>query len=258
MKPPPAEMPSEPCALGQRVSFYPYLYEHLLLPPKHAEPERQQILSMRVEAHRRLRLRLIRYSTQQWSRQSIPNPTLLSDQQLDFAIGRLTGKVRGNQTYHDLAQQFYTYSKTSASFGQFKRDLYAYLTTEVDPHYGQISFYRRLSECFQTLSPECEQHPLSEILRVSACHHVLNFLVIETTSGRNHATFIDLISNLGPLQTVILLVKIILFCKMARLHLEHQFACLFRHYETSNLDQVGWLVDCLENFNVALGLHLQA
>jgi hypothetical protein len=93
------------------------------------------------------------------------------------------------------------------------------------------------------------------VLLIGTCRKLLNFLVVENAQCPNHAVFVDLTGNLGITTTISLLLKIVLICRKVKPYLEKQFSVLFKHYETCARDSVTWLIDSLENLNVAFSIN---
>jgi hypothetical protein len=56
----------------------------------------------------------------------------------------------------------------------------------------------------------------------------------------------------------VLLLKIALLSKHVKPHLEQRFSILFDHYESQSVNDVLWLVESLENLNIALGVNFGA
>jgi hypothetical protein len=56
----------------------------------------------------------------------------------------------------------------------------------------------------------------------------------------------------GPTMTASLLLKVVLFCKKVKPYLEKRFALLFNHYERNAKSGLKWVVQILENVNLAL------
>jgi hypothetical protein len=52
-----------------------------------------------------------------------------------------------------------------------------------------------------------------------------------------------------------LLLKIVLICRKVKPHLEGKFAILFNHYENSTTNSVSWLVETLEQLNIAFSIN---
>jgi hypothetical protein len=142
----------------------------------------------------------------------------------------------------------------SANFGDFKRELYDYLGSAVEPAYGRRKFNKLLAYQLQHTLPQNEDQPVNDFLLIRTCSQLLNFLVLESSTNPQHFIFIDLINNLGPLSTTGLLLKIILLCRKVKPYLEKRFSTLFSHYETATQNNVKWLVEMFENFNVATSM----
>lgn len=243
------------------IGRYPCLYEHCLLTNDSSEEQRQQIKLMRTRQQQQFQIALSRYCTyQQLSKksQSVSNPTLLSNCQLEVALKQFTGKVDGHNTYRDLAEQFRTYSRWTRSYRTFKKELYGYLTSSIEPKYRTGEFSQRLSQHLQSTLPQNDSQQLSNALMEGTCRKLLNFLVVESPKQPNHYIFSDLTSNLGVTATVSLLLKIVLLCRPVKQDLEKRFAILFNHYQALTRETVGWLVESLENLNVALSTNFGA
>lgn len=246
------------------ISRYPYIYEYNMLTRDSNLDQRQTVRAMRKEAQRKLELSLTRYDAFRTAYQdaseaekATKNPTLLKPEQLDFAMQQFKGKVDGANTQRDLAQKFITYSKWTRSYRDYKRDLYDYLTPVIQGRFsqGRHHFNQRLADHLQkTLSQYDSQSP-SEPLIEHTCKKLLSFLVVESPKRPDHANFIDLLGNIGSTLTVSLLLKIVLLCANAKPWLEQRLAILFNHYSPRPKRDVIWLVEALENTNVAFSLN---
>lgn len=258
--------------LGMLIRRYPYLYEHCLLSEDSTYEHQQAVRQMQAQAQRQFEVDLSQYITYQ-VRQSQPharngatgstlarvkNPTLLSDRELFYGIKQYTGKVEGSYTYRDLAQTFLTHSNHTPSFGTFKGELYSYLTSSIAPEYGNRNFNNRLYNHLQNILSHNDSQPFNEFLLLRTCSHLLNFLVVDSRQQPQHFVFIDLVANTGIHFTIGLLLKIVLICRKVKPYLEKRFSILFNHYESSGTDAVMWLIQALENLNVALSIHFGA
>ena len=183
------------------------------------------------------------------------NPTLLSQPALDFALKQFAGRVNGSYTHRDLARQFLTYNDRTRYYGDFKEELYEYLTAAIDVDYGKHQFNRQLYDQLQRILPESDSQQLNEFLLLRTCSKLLNFLVVESPQHPQHYVFLDLANNLGATRTIALLLKIVLLCYKVRPHLNKRFSILFNHYRADTRDEVFWLVESLENLNVACSIH---
>jgi hypothetical protein len=258
-------------SLGMLIRRYPYLYEHCLLSEDSTYEHQQAIRQMQTQQQRQFEVDLAQYVTYQARQgqvtqrepmtagksrvQVVKNPTLLSDRELFGAITQYVGKVEGTSTYRDLAQTFLTHSRHTPSFRSFKGELYGYLVSAIDPEYGKRQFNNRLSNYLQNILSHNDSQPFNEFLLLRTCSHLLNFLVVDSSQQPQHFVFIDLIGNLGINFTIGLLLKIVLICRKVKPYLEKRFSILFNHYESDGGDAVMWLIQALENLNVALTIH---
>ena len=257
--------------VGALIQRYPYLYEHCLLSEDSSYEHQQTVRQLQARVQRRFELDLSQYVTYQVRRaqairtqskealeriiQPVKNPTLLSDRELGAALKQFVGKVQGNCTYRDVASSFVTHSSQTSSYKAFKEDLYEYLTDSIDPAYGKRQFNDRLYTHLKNTLPHSDSQKPTEFLVVRTCSQLLNFLVVESPQRPHHFIFVDLMTNLGAILTTGLLLKIVLLCRKVKPYLEKRFAILFNHYESSTRDGVPWLVQSLENLNVALSVH---
>jgi hypothetical protein len=257
--------------LGTLINRYPYLYEHCLLTNDSTDEQRQKIWLIRDQKQRKFEIDLSKYITYQQLQgspnasvearknlQIAKNPTLLSDRQLDFALKQFVGKVDGANTYRDLAQQFITYSSRTRSYRTFKEELYEYLTDSIDPKNGKNQFNQQLYKHLQSTLPQNDSQKLSDVLLVGTCRKLLNFLVVESSQQPNHYIFCNLTANFGITPTIGLLLKIALICRQVKPYLEKRFSILFNHYEAYTKDKVEWLVESLENLNIAFSSNFGA
>jgi hypothetical protein len=130
--------------------------------------------------------------------------------------------------------------------------LYEYLTSSIEPDYGRRQFNKKLYDQLQNTFPDSDNRQVDDFLLVRTCSQLFNFLVVESSQHPSHFVFIDLITNLGPVQTMGLLLKIAMLSQKVKPHLERRFSILFNHYESQTLNEIIWLVKSLENLNVAL------
>lgn len=257
--------------LGNLIGRYPYLYEHCLVSEESPKEHQVHIRRIQGEAQHKFELDLSHYVNYRVRRSRLrrkgklesrvqhlrpaDNPTLLSDRDLVASLKQFTGKVEHRCTYKELAQRFTKQNCQGASFGSFKDDLYSYILSSVDSGYGQRKFNEQLHQQLTSIYPESNQKQLNDFLMVRTCSQLFNFLVVDSSSSREHYVFVDLINNAGPLATTSILLKILLLCRKVRPYLERRFSALFSHYEASTQAQVAWLVNMFENLNIALSLN---
>ena len=238
---------------------YPFIYEHCLLTNDSTDEQRQKVKSRQTQQQQQFDINLSQYITYQQlpkNSRSVKNPTLLSNGELNIAIQQFTGKVDGANTYKDLAERFRTSSRWTPCYRTFKKELYDdYLTASTNINYGNHQFNQKLQKLLQSTLFEYDTQRLSPILLVKTCRKLLDLLVVESAEQPKHYIFLDLTSNLGITPTIGLLLKIVLLCHQVKPYLEQKFAILFKHYEDYTKDQTKWLVDSLENLNVAFSTN---
>jgi hypothetical protein len=260
--------------LGTLIRRYPYLYEHCLLSEGSTDEQKQTIKQLQTQVQRQFEIDLSQYVTYQVRRsqlarnaspqaasrilQPVKNPTLLSDRELCFALKHFVGKVDGSHTCRDVAQRFLSHISEVRSYGEFKDDLYQYITASVDPEYGKRQFNKQLYTQLQNTLPESNSQKLNDFLLVRTCSQLLNFLVVESSQRPHHFVFIDLITNIGPTLTTGVLLRVVLLCRKIKPYLEKRFSILFSHYESYTRDGVLWLVKTMENLNVALSTNFSS
>ncbi len=256
--------------LGNLIQRYPYLYEYCLVSEDSPEAHHRNIRRMQAQAQQKFEVNLSHYVTyrvrqarlKKYESNSetisritpVSNPTLLSDRELVASLNQFSGKVEHGRSYRDTAHNFLELNQ-NAMFRDFKRELYDYLCSAVEPGYGKRKFNRLLAEQLERTLPQNENQPTNDFLLIRTCSQLLNFLILESPAKPQHFVFIDLINNLGPVLTTGLLIKVILLCKKVRPYLEKRFSTLFNHYETATQNNVRWLVQMFENLNIAMSVN---
>ncbi|MDG2614668.1 hypothetical protein HPC62_21150 [Thermoleptolyngbya sichuanensis A183] len=262
--------------LGTLIPRYPYLYEHCLISEDCTREQQNTVRQVRASRQHKFEVDLSQYLTYQVRQDRaaenafvgaiatpstprlihpVSNPTLLEDQDLNRVVRHYTGKIEGSRSYKDLAQNFLAQSNYTHCFADFKNDLYEYITSSVDPEYGRRQFNNQLYGYLKDIMPDSDDQRLNDFLLVRTCSHLLNFLVVDSAQHPKHFVFVDLLTNLGPMLTTGLLLKIVLLCRKVKPALERRFSILFSHYESCSRDAVSWLIEALENLNVALSVN---
>ncbi|MCC5639954.1 hypothetical protein LC593_29830 [Nostoc sp. CHAB 5844] len=253
------------------IRRYPYLYEHCLMSDDSTFEHQWRVKQMQAQMQRQFEVDLSKYVTYQVRRTQIlkkasvdeaerilrpvNNPTLLSDRQLHETLQHFLGKVEGNYTYLELAQKFLHSSQQAACFRDFKDDLYEYLISSIAGGSGKRQLQQKLYTQLKNTLPQADEQKLDEFLILRTCSQLLNFLIVESHVCIQHFNFLDLISNQGTIITIGLLLKIVLVCRKAKPYLEKRLAILFHHYESTTTSGINWLVQVLEQANIAMILY---
>jgi hypothetical protein len=258
--------------LSNLIRRYPYLYEHCLISEDSTFEQQETVRHFQAEVQKKFEVDLSQYITYKVRRiqvlrnvspaeanrilRPVDNPTLLSDRDLYSTVKQFIGKTDSNYTYQERAQQFLQYmNHRGNNFHNFKKDLHEYLISSIDSKYGQCQFNQRLSNHLQNILPDADDQKINDFLVVRTCSQLLNFLVVNSQASPQHATFLDLISNQGSLETIGLLLKVVLICSKVKPYLEKRFGILFNHYENATTDAIDWLVATLEQLNIAMSIH---
>jgi hypothetical protein len=253
--------------LGQLISRYPFLYDHCLLDGDTSCLQKQTVLKIQEQRQKQFEVGLSQYTLYLLRQlktakkidselgnqiiKPVKNPTLLTDEKLYLALQEFVGNVKDSHTYQDLAQDFLSQASKHKNYRAFKSYLYEYLIDSVDPKYGKHQFNTRLYQHLKNLFPEKDSQKLNEVLIMQTCSELFNFLV-ESPAHPNYYLFLDLLANIGPRRTIGLLLKIALLSHKVKPLLERRFSILFNYYESQTVEDLRWLVQSLENLNVAL------
>ena len=258
-------------SLVSLIRRYPYLHEQCLLSEDSTIEHQWIVRQIQAQVQKKFEIDLSQYVTYQVrlsqiatdnseSRKNriihpVNNPTLLSDTQVNLALKSFVGKAEGESSYRDLAYNFLHYSSQATTLRAYKDDLYEYLISGIDWEYGKHQFHQRLYTQLQNTLPQADDQKVNDFLIVRTCTQLLNFLIVESSSSPQHFTFIDLITNQGSIRSIGLLLKILLICRKSKPYLAKRFAILFNHYESATDDSIDWLVESLEELNIALSIH---
>ncbi|HIK30763.1 MAG TPA: AAA-like domain-containing protein [Oscillatoriales cyanobacterium M59_W2019_021] len=250
--------------LIQLIDRYPYLDPDALISQNSSIEERQVLCKLLQKRQRKFEANLFRYAKYLFNDKTPvilqPNPTLLREDKLAKALQEFMGKVENSSNYKAISRQFLSQLKSRASsYKEFKSQLYEYLISNIDPRYGKHHFYQKLDRQLSQILPESNDRPLTKILVMQTCHQLFEFLVASPTDLKNFQLFIDLTGNLGITKTMGLLLKISLLSHgidpQSISNLEKRFSILFKHYENDSIEERAWLIETLENLNVALATN---
>lgn len=250
------------------IRRYPYLYSHCLVSDGSTPEDQKSIRSLQEKMQHNYEVDLSKFVTYQVRQLSVAhqrsdralypvaNPTLLPDSDLNKALKQFTGKISNGCTHRDLAERFMIHSQyQQQTFKGFKGDLYEYLIDSVEPEYGRCQFNNQLHQALREILPDNDGSEFNEFLLLRTCSQLLNFLIVQSQAQPKHFIFVDLLSNLGPLPTTSLLLKLVLICRKVKPYLEKRLSILFNHYECHTQGSVQWLVMAMEHLNIALSTN---
>lgn len=247
------------------IERYPYLYSHCLVNTEDNTQHRGIIKKIKVHAQQNFEQDLSRYIAITAASEGKPlkgdalkehkNPTLLGHDDLYKSMKHFVGPTTQQGGYRKSATSFIKVAKQQPTFQSFKDEVHRYIITDLEPSYAQGKFSEQLKQSLTLISPDQHHQPMNNILMNRTFTHLMNFLVIESRRSPKHFVFMDLISNLGTTKTVGLLLKIVLVSNSIKSSLERRLSLLFSHYENHQQGTVGWLVRCLEKFQLAFTSH---
>ena len=262
-------------SVGNLIQRYPFLYQHCLLSEdssyefkktiKKIQKGIQKSYELDISQYITYRVRLAeivrKYKASNKSKvpkkliKPVDNPTLLSDRKLSYALKKYLGKAESGYTYLELAHNFTSHINDTKYYQQFKNELYEYLVSGISDQYGRQKFNPKLYRYLQNILPDFHTQAVDEFTIMRTCSSLLKFLVVDSLKNPNYKLFVELTTNLGETKVIGLLLKLLLICHKVRPYLEQRFAILFSHYETYDRSEVPWLIDSLENLQLALSIH---
>lgn len=250
------------------IHRYPYLYPHCLVSDGSSTEDQTSVRLLQEKMQHNYELNLSQFVTYQVRRSAVShqrgdralhpvaNPTLLADSDLNKALKQFAGKISDGCTHRDLAERFMIRSQYQRqTFKGFKGNLYEYLSDAVEPEYGRCQFNKQLHQTLEQILPDSDGGEFNESLLLRTCSQLLNFLIVQSPTQPKHFVFVDLLSNLGPIGTTSLILKLVLICRKIKPYLEKRLSILFNHYECHTQGSVQWLVMAMEHLNIALSTN---
>jgi hypothetical protein len=262
-------------AISNLIQRYPYLHQQCLLGEDSSYEFKQTITNLQKGIQHRYELDLSRYITYRVRLveivrrykankqtkipkniiQPVKNPTLLSDRDLDRGLRQYLGVRENGYTYHNFALKFRDNFAYINSHKELKQSFYEYLTVGFNCQYSKEVLNPKIFSYLDSILPDVHANKVDEFTLLRTCSLLLKFFVVDSIHNLNHYLFVDLIANLGEIKIIGLLLKIILLCDKAKPYLEQRFAILFAYYEPFTQDGVSWLINSLENLQLALSVH---
>lgn len=257
--------------LGALLNRYPFLYKTLLL-HENSDYEQQQTVRYLYTRHQeRYEFQLNRFVTYQARLADLArarqlsrgagrvirrekNPTLLSDRELATALRHFWDKRPGRDTSKDLAQRLRFGMKHCASYASFKDQLHQYLVQSL-PSSSPYPISEQLHEHLHSILPHYNQRPPNDSLSLRTATKLLGLLTIEKDTNLDHYRFIEAVANLGATYTIGMLIKLTLLSPPLIPELEKRLARLFLHYQTFPQQDVTWLIQVLENYQLARSIY---
>lgn len=234
---------------------------YLLVPqytnPDNPEEQREAARTLSKKLKDKFKFELAMYTARCQStvqKDKIPNnPTGLGDEVLRFI--KMIVVKRGSFSYENLAHIFLEQTK-ELNYKQFKVSLQKYLIFSVGHKNFVEALNKKLSENLTALYEQYHEEHLNEALLLRTCNRVIDYLTTENQK-KPSGIFILLMSQGHAITLVIVLLKIILICPNARLHLENRIAKLIQYYLNYPEEECKWAVNFFEVFNITFAIHAE-
>jgi hypothetical protein len=179
------------------------------------------------------------------------NPTGLGEDVLRL-IKKIVAK-RGAFSYSNLANIFLNQTK-DLSYQQFKDALLNYLIFSVDAQYMGGGLKRQISLKMKEIYPERADLKIDDSLCLRTCNRIFDLLTTETSKEPSEL-FLYLMLQGNPLTLVIILLKLLLICPNARVHLEKRIAELIQYYMHEPEESCQWAINFFEIFKITFAIY---
>lgn len=178
------------------------------------------------------------------------NPTEVGDEVL--RIIKIIVAKRDTSSYLNLADKF-TGEVRRKNYQQFKQSLQSYLMCTGENQKLVDSLSVNLSQKLNSLYAVHNDKVLTDQLLLKTCNKLIEYL---TTENRRQPSklLITLINEGHPLTAVVLLLKIVLICKPARIHLESCIADSIGYYDKFPEESI-WMKNFIEIFNIMFAIY---
>ena len=253
------------------LARYTYLYQYLSTQNleckrlnktiKSLQSDRQKDFEFKLSQHIIYRFRLKQLARMKLLSKAgdkvitrVDNPCLLSEKAFKIALQQYLGKIDNKQTLQERSQRFIAQNKLRNSYQIFKQDLYKFLTRNIQPR-NNYKFDRQLQDKLEQIFPQSNNKLLNDTLILQTSRQLFSFMIIDTSSPTDTQRFVEIITNLGTAQMIMVLIKITLICPQSKADLEKKIALIVTHYQMHNIQDVPWLIKSLEHLLIAFSIY---
>lgn len=257
------DVSSDPNNASGTSAHWSSRYRSYLLVPQYANPdnpkeqrEAAKVLSQQLKDKFKFDLAMYTARSQSTSgknraKKMPDNPTGLGENVLHL-IKKIVVK-RGDYSYSNLANIFLNQTQ-DLDHQDFKAALVNYLIFSGDGKYVGPGLKSKLSLKMNDIYPEHNDDPHDEALHLRTCNRV--FDVLTTEDGETPSEmFMYLLLQGNPLTLVIILLKLILICPNARVHLERRIAELIKYYMNEPEAECQWVINFFEIFKITFAIY---
>lgn len=182
------------------------------------------------------------------------NPSILSESAFRVALQQYIGKVESKQTIQERSQRFVADHKFRDSYQVFKQDLHRFLCHNIKPRQNNYNFDAKLAAKLEQIFPQSDRKPLNSTLILQTSRQLFSYLIVDPATA-NFSKFVELITNLGTAQVMMILIKIALICPESKADLEKKIALVVTHYQMHSIQDTPWLIKTLEHLLMAFGIY---
>ena len=184
----------------------------------------------------------------------VDNPSILSERAFRVALQQYLGKVENKQTIQERSQRFVADHKFRDSYQVFKQDLHRFLCQNIKPKQNDYNFASKLAAKLEQIFPQSDRKPLNSTLILQTSRQLFSYLIVDP-SNISFSKFVDLITNLGTAQVMIIFIKIALICPESKADLEKKIALMVTHYQMHSIQDAPWVIKTLEHLLIAFGIY---
>ena len=183
------------------------------------------------------------------------NPTRLGDEALRL-IKKIVAK-RGLFSYANLANIF-TNQNQQVSYELFKKNIqkYIFYALNLENKVFASNLKAHLAKKLEQLYVKYEDEQVTSELSLRTCNHIIEFFTTENLQEPSFL-FVLFMSQNESLTLAIILLKIVLFCKNVRAHLEARIAQLIQYYEKFTEEDCLEVIHFLEVLNIVFTVYTE-
>jgi hypothetical protein len=253
--------------LDTYLSRYTYLYSYFVPQTYHVEhlttlieklrQERQKNFEFELSRHIIYRFRLKQHATTKLSTiesnsiAQVDNPSLLSEIAFQSNLKSHLQKVN-NYTLLESALLFNTQNQLNITYKAFKKKLFQFMTANIIPK-NDYDWEKRLKSKLDNIFAESNDKPINSGLILQTCRQLLSHLIIDLDS-KDTSKFTELITNLGTVQTTIVMTKIALICPESQADLKKKICGIIACHQEQSVTKILWLMRILEHLLVSFSI----
>ncbi len=242
---------------GQRYTSYLLTPQYTDL--KNPAEQREAARELSEQLKERFKFDLAMYTAR--SQPAVPeettskNPTLLGDEAVRL-VKKIVAKP-GLFSYKNLANIFVQQNQ-EVKYKNFKRNLHKYLfyNIELANPVFEAKLKAELAKQLEKLYADDSEESLNAERLLKTSRKLIDYFTTETQQLPS-LLFALLMSQGESLTLAILLIKILLICPNARVHLEARIAHLIQYYQKYPKEQCSGIINFLEIFNLAFVIYTE-